>query len=224
MTLSRRSLLFTAAAAAGARLSMPIGARPGGSTTAAAARVDSGLVTGKPKALPYAKIAGFLSKDQIRWHHGSHYSGALKAFTRLDANPTGDHRTRIAKANSVVLHELYFDNMTARKAEPAAATQEALTKRFGSLDRWLADFAAAARSCRGWAVLAYHPINGKLYNIASDSHDDGPSWFGVPLVVVDMYEHSYYIDYQNKKADYVEGFIVHLDWTEFDRRLRACTG
>jgi len=171
--------------------------------------------------LPHAEIAGFLSKEQLRWHHDSHYGGALKGFTRLDATPTGDHRKRIAKANSVVLHELYFAGMTGEKTTPGDAARKAIERRFGSLDRWIEDFDAAAKSCRGWAVLAHHPVNDKLYNIATDSHDDGPAWFGVPLVVVDVYEHSYYIDYQNRKADYVAAFASHIDWDEVERRMRA---
>ena len=183
---------------------------------------ESALVTGKARKLKYTEVKGFLSAKQIGWHHDSHYGGALKKFVELDAKPLGNHRSRIAKANSVILHELYFDNMTADGGDPASVTNSALKKRFGSVDRWIEDFRSAALSCRGWAVLAYHPVNGRLYNIATDSHDDGPSWFGIPLVVVDMYEHAYYLDFQNKKKDYVNGFTGHVDWAEIDRRLRAC--
>lgn len=225
MNLSRRSLLYAAAAATGARLASTgkptLGLLTGPSDLVAG---KSGLVTGKKKPLPYSEVEGFLSKKQIEWHYDSHYGGALKGFVKLDATPTGNHRARVAKANSVVMHELYFDGMTAKKTDPEEATKAALEKRFGSLDRWLDDFRAAAKSCRGWAVLGYHPVNGKLYNMTTDSHDDGPAWFGVPLVVVDMYEHSYYIDYQNKKADYVDKFTDHVHWTEIERRLRACQG
>ncbi len=215
MKPTRRELLYGAAGAAGAGFlpaSLPQEER------------ESGLVTGKPKALGYTELSGFLSKEQISWHHDSHYGGALKKFTQLDAAVTADHRSRIAKANSVILHELYFDNMTAEDSDPTNTANEAIADRFGSVDRWIDDFRAAAMSSRGWAVLAWHPVNGRLYNIATDAHDDGPMWFGVPLVVLDMYEHSYYIDFQNKKADYVDGFAGHLNWVEIDKRIRATGG
>lgn len=215
MKPTRRELLYGAASAAGAGL-LP--------TTSLQEERESGLVTGKPKALGYTELPGFLSKEQVRWHHESHYGGALKKFTQLDAAVVGDHKTRVAKANSVILHELYFDNMTAEDSGPTGSTQELLPARFGSLERWVDDFRAAALSSRGWAVLAWHPLNGRLYNIATDAHDDGPLWFGVPLVVIDMYEHSYYIDFQNKKADYVDGFLGHLNWTEIERRVSATRG
>jgi len=212
MKPSRRDLMSTAAgvASAGFLSGSPPQDEP-----------ESGLVTGKPKALAYTELSGFLSEEQIRWHHDSHYGGALKKFNELDAAVTGDHKTRIAKANSVILHELYFDNMTSAESDPTASAKEAMTARFGSVDRWMADFRAAAMSSRGWAVLAWHPVNGRLYNLATDSHADGPLWLGVPLVVVDMYEHSYYIDYQNRKADYVDGFTEHLNWAEIGRRIQA---
>ena len=215
MKLTRRGLLYGAAGAAGAGL-LPASPLQDES--------ESGLVTGKPKALAYTELSGFLSKEQVSQHHDSHYGGALKRFTQLDTAVTGDHRTRIAKANSVILHELYFDNMTAEDSDPTGAANEAIAARFGSVDRWLEDFRAAATSSRGWAVLAWHPVNGRLYTLATDAHDDGPLWFGVPLVVVDMYEHAYYIDFQNRRAAYVDGFTEHLNWVEIDRRVRATSG
>ena len=182
----------------------------------------SGLVTGKPKPLKYTELEGFLSAEQVRWHHDSHYGGALAKFTALDAEVTGNHRARIAKANSVVLHELYFDSMTPKQGgTPNKAVRAALEPRFGSVERWREDFRAAALASRGWATLAWHPVNARLYNMATDAHDDGPLWFGVPLVVLDMYEHSYYIDFQNRKADYVDGFLDRIDWDEVERRVRT---
>lgn len=215
MRPSRRDLLRCAAGAAGAGLLHAPKLQEVG---------KSGLVTGKPQALAYSELPGFLSKEQVRWHHDSHYGGALKKFTQLDAAVTGDPRALASKANSVILHELYFDNMTPVDSDPMELANEALAARFGSVDGWVDDFRAAALSSRGWAVLAWHPVNGRLYNIATDSHSDGPLWFGVPLAVIDMYEHAYYIDFQNRKADYVEGFIEHVNWAAIDRRIRATSG
>jgi Fe-Mn family superoxide dismutase len=67
-------------------------------------------------------------------------------------------------------------------------------------------------------MLVLHPVNGKLYNLVSDEHAQGPLWMAVPLVVIDVYEHAFYIDYQNRKAEYVERFMDHIDWTEANAR------
>ena len=230
--MNRRDFLFTSTGAAAGSLVVP------GLADAADGPTDpkSGLVTGKPKPLRHAEVPGFLSAAQIAPHHTAHYGGALKAFVGIDQrfeesfikgtpiDPAAFEtlrRLQSSRGNSVVLHELYFDGLAA-KAEPAAGgLREAIGKRFGSVDRWAADFVASARAAAGWAVLVAHPVNGRLYNVVSDEHAQGPLWLAAPLVVIDTYEHAYYIDYQNRKAEYVEKFLGHIDWAEAERRWRG---
>jgi Fe-Mn family superoxide dismutase len=70
-------------------------------------------------------------------------------------------------------------------------------------------------------MLAIHPVNGRLYHVVSDSHDVGPLWLARPLLLIDMYEHAYYVDHRNDRATYVRSWFDHLDWAEVDRRWRA---
>lgn len=197
---------------------------------------NSGLVTAQPKPLPYTEIPGFLSKAQLTPHHTAHYGGALKALLGheqqlgkllqgQDPLPSPAHtlmvKDRINRANSVVLHELYFDNVAPKGAAPREDVRAALAKRFGSLERWADDFRAAALAANGWGILARDAVNGQLYNVASDLHEVGVLWFGVPLVVCDVYEHAFYVDYQNRKADYIGKFLEHIDWNEVNRRWQA---
>jgi Fe-Mn family superoxide dismutase len=121
--------------------------------------------------------------------------------------------------NSVLLHELYFDNLAGTLGVPGDRLRKALEARFGSLDKWREDFTACAVACRGWAILAYHGADKKLYNVVSDAHDVGLLWMGTPLLVADLYEHAYYVDYQNKKQPYIEGLMEHVGWSEVDRRF-----
>ena len=125
-----------------------------------------------------------------------------------------------SRGNSVVLHELYFDGLALKSTEPAETVRKAVEKRFGSLERWAADFVASATAAAGWAMLVVHPVNRRLYNVVSDEHAQGPLWLAAPLVVIDTYEHAFYIDYKNKKAEYVEKFLNFIDWAEADRRFR----
>ena len=67
-------------------------------------------------------------------------------------------------------------------------------------------------------MLVAHPVNGRLYNVVSDEHAQGTLWFAEPLIVIDTYEHAYYIDYQNRKNEYVDRFLAHVDWVEAERR------
>lgn len=237
--LTRRDLLGNAAYAATAAtalgwlgaVAMPRSAAAG--EPAGNAPVDSALVAGALVPLPYESLPGFLSKDQLGLHHAKHYGGAVKALKSIEdraygaeavADPAARRelgRAQSEKANSVVLHELYFRGMAAKAPDPTEDVRAAVAKRFGSLDRWRADLEACALAANGWAMLAAHPINGRLYHVVSDAHDVGPLWFARPLVLVDVYEHAYYVDYKNDKAAYVKAWFDHVDWVEADRRFKA---
>jgi Fe-Mn family superoxide dismutase len=195
----------------------------------------SALSTGKLKALKVEELKGFLSREQLSIHHGAHYGGAVKSLAAIETEiETADRskasanwsdirelkREQVHAMNSVILHELYFDGLGAG-GDPGEAAGGALKKRFGSIDKWLEDFRAAAIGARGWAVLCHHPVNGRLYNVLTDVHDVGPLVFGVPLVVIDCYEHAFYVDYKNRKADYVGGFVKSIDWAEIERRVKS---
>ena len=130
-------------------------------------------------------------------------------------------RAITSKGNSVVLHEFYFDGMTPKAPDPRPGIRGAIERRFESLEKWADDFQASAKAAAGWAMLVKHPVNNKLYNVISDEHAMGVLWMSTPLIVVDTYEHAFYIDYHNKKAEYVEKFLDHIDWAEADLRLES---
>lgn len=229
----RRNFLFASSGAAAGTLVVP-----GLLEAAEAESLDfsqSGLVTGQLKPLKHKEIPGFLSAEQIAPHHTAHYGGALKAVTAADARleeatksgATVDaaafgqlKRTVNSRGNSVVLHEMYFDGLATQPIAPSAELRAAIEKRFGSLDKWWGDFAASGKEAAGWAMLVKHPVNGKLYNVVSDEHAMGLLWMAVPLVVIDVYEHAFYIDYQNCKAEYVDKFRDHIDWNEANVRYK----
>lgn len=232
--MNRRNFFFASSGAAAGALLVPgvaDAADPDKSPFA-----DSGLVTGKPKPAKFKEVPGFLSAEQISPHHTAHYGGALKAFAGAEAkfeesftkgtaiDPAAFERLKqiqSSRGNSVVLHELYFDGLALKMTDPPDGVKKAVEARFGSVDKWAADFIASAKAAAGWAMLVVHPLNGRLYNVVSDEHTQGPLWFAAPLVVIDVYEHAFYIDYQNKKADYVEKFLKFMDWNEADRRYKA---
>ena len=230
--LSRRDFLFLSSGAAAGSLLAP------GLATAEGTKDHfsrSGLVTGAAKPLRYKSIPGFLSAEQLAPHHTSHYGGALRGYSAADvdleqsaksATPTDPNaygaiqRARTSKGNSVLLHELYFDGMVPSSPEPPPDLRVAIDRRFGSVDRWAEDFEESAKAAAGWAMLAVHSVNGKLYNVVSDEHAQGPLWMTAPVVVIDVYEHAFYIDYQSDKHAYVEKFIHHIDWAEASLRYR----
>jgi Fe-Mn family superoxide dismutase len=229
--LNRRQVLQTASV-------LGIGATACASSNVAAAAglpftEGSGLVTGQLKPLKYEAIPGLLTKEQVTPHYQAHYGGALKRFVSLEQQidklvagkePLGGdaytlmQKDKVNRMNSVLLHELYFDGLTAKPADPQEDIRAALAKRFGTLDRWIEDFKATCMACAGWGILARDVVNGKLYNVASDLHEVGVIWLGQPVLVCDVYEHAFYVDYQNRKQEYVNKFVQFLDWAEINRR------
>jgi Fe-Mn family superoxide dismutase len=228
---TRRNFLTAAAASAALPVLTPFvraGAFQGPDDAAV------GFAVRKVKPLPYEELPKFLSKAQLTAHHTAHYGGALKSLVEIEGKlETADRkaananyseyrelrREQLLTMNSVLLHELYFDNLAGTLGVPGDRLRKALEARFGSLDKWREDFTACAVACRGWAILAYHGADKKLYNVVSDAHDVGLLWMGTPLLVADLYEHAYYVDYQNKKQPYIEGLMEHVGWSEVDRRF-----
>lgn len=238
--LGRREVLQTAAAlgigGAALALTQQTPAAQAGNGNPLHFAAQSGLVTGKPKELRYEEIPGLLTKAQLTPHYRAHYSGALTRFnaieTQLDQRFRGKEplagdayiflqKDKLNRMNSVLLHELYFDNLVAKPPEPHKDIRTALARRFGTFERWQEDFKGCAMAANGWGVLARDIVNGKLYNVASDLHEIGVIWLGQPLVVCDVYEHAFYVDYQNRKQDYVNRFVQFLDWDEINRRYAA---
>ncbi len=119
--------------------------------------------------------------------------------------------------NGMRLHELYFSNMKKTTSDPAnggsTATERKLVEQFGGFDKWLADFKAVA-SMRGigWAILYRDPVADKLFNVWVDEHDMGHLVGCTPLLILDIFEHAYTLDYGIKKADYLEAFMKAVDW------------
>lgn len=231
---SRRTFVFASSGAAAG--SLVVAGLPELDAAENLEFAKSGLATGQLKPLRHKEVPGFLSAAQIAPHHTAHYGGALKAFTSIDAKFEDSfakgtaidaaafetmQRQKSSRGNSVLLHEMYFDGLALKASEPVEDVRKAIEKRFGSLDKWSADFIASAKAAAGWAMLVLHPVNGRLYNVVSDEHAQGPLWLAMPLVVIDVYEHAFYIDYQNRKAEYVEKFMKFIDWQEANRRYQA---
>ncbi len=231
--VSRRNFVLASSGATAGSLMIP-GLLEGQETENYFAK--SGLVTGQPKPLRHLSIPGFLSAEQIAPHFTAHYGGALKGYSTIDAKleesiKSGTaidsnaylamQHSKSSKGNSVILHELYFDGLAPKAIDPREGVRAAIEKRFGSIEKWASDFQASAKAAAGWAMLVHHPANGKLYNLVSDEHAMGVMWMAVPIIVIDTYEHAFYVDYQNRKSEYVEKFMDFIDWDEADLRYRS---
>lgn len=122
--------------------------------------------------------------------------------------------------DGVILHELYFDNLGGINNMPSGIALELIDQFFGSYENWKQDFIACGKAARGWAVLCYDQRSKSLKNILCDSHDEGIILNSYPLIIMDVYEHTYFLDYQNKKADYIESFMLDINWDSVNMRAQ----
>ena len=126
--------------------------------------------------------------------------------------------------NGMKLHELYFGNMTkSAPAKPADVhVTKKLTEEFGSFEAWGKDLkATGAMRGIGWAILYYDVAAGRLFNTWVNEHDMGHLAGSTPLLVLDVFEHAFMIDYGLKRADYLEAFWKAIDWTVVAERFDA---
>lgn len=124
--------------------------------------------------------------------------------------------------NGMKLHELYFANMknggVAMNIESTVAKKIAAT--WGSVDTWAKDFKATG-SLRGigWAILAYDVEGDRLFNVWINEHDVGHLAGATPLLVMDVFEHAFMLDYGVKRVDYIEAFWQAVDWSRVEARI-----
>ncbi|HSX41953.1 MAG TPA: superoxide dismutase [Candidatus Saccharimonadales bacterium] len=109
-------------------------------------------------------------------------------------------------------HEIYFGHLGGEGGQPSGKLLEQIAKDFGSFEKWQADIKATALAARGWAWLAYDWDLKKLMNYIGDAQNTFPIWNATPVVALDVYEHAYYLDFQTRRADYIEAFFNNLDW------------
>jgi len=186
------------------------------------------------KPLKYTSLEG-LSEKQLKEHHDVLYAGyvkktneireALKNADTAGANATYSQlgelkREETFALNGVKLHEGYFDNIANGKGgEPTGAVRQWIEEDFGSVAKFLDDFRATGLAARGWVVLAFDLDEGKLRTYLCDSHNQGGVWNSVALLIMDVYEHAYFIDYATGRKSYIEAFMKLIDWEHVNRIL-----
>src|ERR1044071_2017826 len=184
------------------------------------------------KPLPFnpAKLNG-LSEKLITSHHQNNYAGAVRRLNQIqqqigslpkDTQPyqMGSlKREELIATNSMILHEFYFGNLGG-DGKPAGTISKLIANEYGSVATWEQEFRLTGMSLgggSGWVILNYDYRNNVVHNYWSADHTNNLAW-GVHVLVMDMYEHAYAIDYGSNARDYIEAFFKNLQWDEVNRR------
>jgi len=193
----------------------------------------------QPKPLPFeAGSLNGLSARLIESHWSNNYGGSVRALNEIKkrlaaALAQADlpayvynelKREHLMRTGSVVLHELYFENLGGNGTADARA-RELLGSAFGDFNGWETEFrrmAAGLGGGAGWVVLGYNRHFGTLENYWMADHMHSPARTA-PLLVLDMYEHSYAIDFGAVAARYIDAFFANIKWEVVLARIAALT-
>ncbi|MBY0403312.1 MAG: hypothetical protein K2X66_05390, partial [Cyanobacteria bacterium] len=176
-----------------------------------------------------------ISQNQLKQHLGLYQNyvkkineiqGAIKQSTPelAKANGTYDpfrelHVEQTFALNGVVLHELYFENLGGKKEAPSPVLKALFARSFGSWDAYTNQLKSLGKSMRGWAVTALNLRNGEIYNYGLDSHNQLAPIYVVPLLVLDVFEHAFMIDFGTNRGAYLDAFMSNINWEPVEKRL-----
>jgi Fe-Mn family superoxide dismutase len=184
------------------------------------------------KPLPFdpGRLNG-LSERLLRSHHENNYAGALRRLGQIEAQIAalppdapgfqikGLKMEELIATNSVILHEDYFGNLGGN-GKASGALQQAIVRDFGGFDKWEREFRAISNALgggSGWAILSMNFRDGQLRNYIAFDHTDNIA-FGRHILVNDMFEHAYHMDFGSAAARYVDAFMLNVHWEECERR------
>jgi superoxide dismutase, Fe-Mn family len=189
---------------------------------------------------PHNALEPHIDEQTMRLHHGIHHQGYVNglnnALAKLaESRESGDYslvkhwsREVSFHGGGHYLHTLFWGVMTPNGGgEPQnAALRAQINKDFGSFDRFKAHFLAASNAVEGsgWGVLAWEPVGQRLIIHQVEKQQDMSTWSNIPLLLVDVWEHAYYLRYQNRRAAYTEAFMNVVNWNEVARRLEVAMG
>ncbi len=195
---------------------------------------------GRPKfllpPLPYATNAlePVLSAKLVEIHHDRHHKGYVdglnKAVSSIAAACKAKETANVRALSDAlafnygghVLHTLYFSQLNPNGAKaPEGDLAEMIDRDFGSFDLlkgWLTAAAVGVQGS-GWAVLAWDSLGRQLVVLQTEQHDKVLGWGMLPLLAIDVWEHAYYLDYENKRAEYVPKLLGIVDWATIGQRL-----
>ncbi len=195
------------------------------------------------KPLPFNKDLVGISKNTIEIHHDKLYQGYVNKMNSIgetlgefahkkievDANQTYSRLRALRMGetfatNGVYLHEYYFNVLGGDGNVPENALTTAIKEKWGSIENFVDYFTASGVAVRGWVVLAWDVQKGRLKVYGADSHNHGAVWGCIPLIVLDVYEHAYFMDYGSDRKTYIADFWKNLNWEAANHLYEKASG
>jgi Fe-Mn family superoxide dismutase len=190
----------------------------------------------QPLPYSYDALAPYLMEELVRVHHDKHHQAYVDGL-----NTAEERLARAREAGAIssigaicearafnysghVLHCLYWESMLpGGGGEPRGALAEQIARDFGDTKQFETEFLAAANAVQGsgWAVLAWQPVGEELVILQAGNHQNLAEWGASPILVLDVWEHAYYLQYAHRRQDFTAGFFSVVDWDEAGRRFEG---
>lgn len=187
--------------------------------------------------LPYNEnfLEPHMDAETMHLHYTFHHGGAVKAANNdlikihkaLNDNnlETVDYYTKKLSYHfsSHILHSIFWTNLTNKKLSPAGDLLKRIEKNFGSYEKLKIYLSKTAKDVdgNGWGILGYQPYADKLTVLQCENHEKLTQWGVVPLLVIDVWEHAYYLKYKNKRSDFVDTMLQIINWDNVSDRLNT---
>ena len=187
------------------------------------------------QSLPYNEnfLEPSMDQETVHLHYTFHHGDAVKAANKdlemvkkaLDENnlETVDYWTKKLSyhLSSHILHTIFWTNLTNKKTDPTGTLLKQIEKDFGTYDRLKALIAKTSKGVdgNGWGILGYHPSTDKLTVLQCENHEKLTQWGVIPILVIDVWEHSYYLKYRNRRAEFVDSLFGIINWDNAAERL-----
>ena len=187
--------------------------------------------------LPYAydALEPYIDAATMELHHSKHHAGYVRGLNAaVDALAEIRAGTRSAKevkhwsrqlafnGSGHFLHVIFWACMgPGRGGQPSRLTAQQIKRDLGSFKEFADQFKAAAGAVEGsgWGLLVFEPVSRRLMIMQAEKHQNLTAWGVMPLVVVDVWEHAYYLKYQNRRKDYVNAFMNLINWNFVEQKL-----
>lgn len=185
--------------------------------------------------LPYAynALEPFYDEETVRLHHDKHHQGYVDGLNNAEAKlkecrETGNfalikhwERELAFHGSGHILHTLFWENMIPGGSQLTGELADRINQDFGDVEAMKKQFTAASTAVEGsgWCVLAWVPNLNKLEILQVEKHQDLAIWGCIPLLILDVWEHAYYLKYQNRRADFISAFWNIVNWNIANQRF-----
>jgi Fe-Mn family superoxide dismutase len=194
---------------------------------------DSGKYAAAPLPFAYDALEPAIDARTVELHYTFHHKPAALAANKAEeglakARETGDYslvkfheKELVFSLSSHILHTIYWTSVSGKGGEPGGDLGKAVAAEFGSFAKLKAQLSAAtiAVEASGWGLLGYFPATKKLMVLQCENHQKLTAWGVIPLLVLDVFEHAYYLKYQNRRAEYVNNLFGLINWDNVAERF-----